>query len=202
MRGEEVPWTVDGCNLPAPGVPLDVLAEMFAKFADAAEASEALEGARVGPEEPAGKLTTADDAGQRQRLMAQIFNAMARHGHLIGGSGRFCTQLMDAFGGALIGKVGADGCYGIGVRPCEDTRRLGAAGSLGIAVKIEDANLDILYSAVAEVLEQLDIGTEEQRARFGGYHRPERRNTMGVVVGGTTPVFRLREPAGSSSVGV
>lgn len=37
----------------------------------------------------------------------------------VAGENRFCTILMAAFQGLLIGKLGADGCYGIGIRECE-----------------------------------------------------------------------------------
>ena len=44
------------------------------------------------------------------------------------------------------------------------TKRLGmSTGGIGIAVKIEDGNINILYAAVMEILVQLGIGTEEVR---------------------------------------
>lgn len=71
---------------------------------------------------------------------------------------------MSAYGDLLIGKLGADGCYGIGIRESEYTKRLGmSTGGIGIAVKIEDGNINILYAAVMEILVQLGIGTEEVR---------------------------------------
>ena len=70
---------------------------------------------------------------------------------------------MRAFQGSLIGKIGADGCYGIGIRASERTKQLGTDGAIGIAVKIEDGNISILYSAVAEILEQLQLGEPDMR---------------------------------------
>lgn len=72
------------------------------------------------------------------------------------------TELMSVYRDLLIGKLGADGCYGIGIRESEYTKRLGMSTSgIGIAVKIEDGNINILYAAVMEILVQLGIGTEE-----------------------------------------
>jgi L-asparaginase II len=99
-------------------------------------------------------------------------------------------MLMNAFGGALVGKLGADGSYGIGVRASSQTAAhtakagaQSAQGALGIAVKIEDGNVGVLYAVVAEVLAQLDIGTAEQRAKLDSFHTPRMLNTMGVATG-------------------
>ncbi|KAG5763582.1 hypothetical protein H9Q72_008313 [Fusarium xylarioides] len=137
---KQVEWGVDGCNLPAPAYPLFYLAQQYAIFADAADAVEAL-----------------SPTSQRTQNFARVFNAMTKHPEQVGGTGRFCTVLMQSYQGQLFGKVGADASYGIGVRESEDTRRLEAKGALGLAAKIEDGNLEILYAVVPEVLEQLGI---------------------------------------------
>lgn len=74
--------------------------------------------------------------------MSRIFHAMTRYPELVAGDERFCIVLMQAFQGAFIGKLGAD-------------------GAMGISVKIEDGNVDILHPAVVKILEQLAIGTAE-----------------------------------------
>lgn len=173
---KDVAWGIDGCNLPAPAVPLRHLAKMYAGFANAADQSEA-----GGPSMP-----------RRTQYQASIFRAMTQHPDLVGGEGRFCTKLMQAFDGALVGKVGADGCYGVGVRASERTRRLGAEGGLGIAVKIEDGSEEILYAVVVELLQQLDIGTGEMRRELEGFHRLRRLNTAGVVTGRVSLAFKAR----------
>ncbi|HMC44833.1 MAG TPA: asparaginase, partial [Caballeronia sp.] len=96
---------------------------------------------------------------------------------LVAGDGRFCTALMQAFDGDLVGKVGADASYAIGVRAT------GTRGSLGIAVKVEDGNTAVLYAIVTHVLAQLDIGQETQRAKLAAYRNPPMRNTMGIETG-------------------
>jgi L-asparaginase II len=87
---------------------------------------------------------------------------------------------MQAFEGALVGKVGADGSYAIGVRASQQTERAGAQGALGISVKIEDGNVGVLYAVVAELLALLDIGTPAQRAKLTAFHAPKMLNTMGI----------------------
>ncbi len=61
-------------------------------------------------------------------------------------------MLGDTFSGALIGKSGADACYAIAVRGSPETRKLGASGALGVAVKIEDDSIEALYSEVCALL--------------------------------------------------
>ncbi|KAF9875311.1 l-asparaginase ii [Colletotrichum karsti] len=173
---EEVKWAIDGCNLPAPGQSLCSMGRMYASFAQATD--------------EVGKR--AANVSERTRLMAQIFNAMADYPEMVGGVGRFCTILMAAFEGALIGKVGADGCYGVGIRESEYTRKLGAEGAVGIAVKIEDGSLEILYAVVAEILEQLQIGSVDSRRKLASFHYLKRLNTMGIETGQVSLSFKVR----------
>ena len=151
-----VQWAIDGCNLPTPAFPLDRLARLFMKMADA--------NAEV-------------DTAPRSKALARIYRAMTTYPELVAGDGRFCTALMQAFDGDLVGKVGADASYAIGVRAT------GTRGSLGIAVKVEDGNTAVLYAIVTHVLAQLDIGQETQRAKLAAYRNPPMRNTMGIETG-------------------
>ncbi|KAI1749492.1 L-asparaginase II protein [Xylaria castorea] len=171
---DEIQWAVDGCDLPAPALPLRDIGYLFAKVAAGADAVE--QGA----------------VPARSRHLAQIFNAMWRHPDLVGGKGRFCTELMLHFHGGLIGKLGADGCYGVAIRGSEQTRRLGAQGAVGIAVKIEDGNIEILYAAVMEILQRLHIGTQEQRQSLCTFHYPARTNTTGETTGRVTFDLQVR----------
>lgn len=163
----EVEWAIDGCNLPTPAFPLDRLALIYGKFAQAVDAVAA------------GGGSISD----RVKSLARIANAMIQYPEYVAGEGRFCTALMRAFEGRLIGKLGADGCYGIGVMASAATKALGAEGAVGIAVKIEDGNIDVLYSLVSEVLHRLNIGKFKQRAELAQFHMPRMANTMNVVTG-------------------
>lgn len=180
-RPDEVRWGIDGCNLPAPAMRLNALALTYAGFAGAVDAVELNKGMEQLP--------------RRISQMSRVFYAMTQYPDMVGGEERFCTQLMQAFKGLLIGKIGADGCYGIGIRMSDQTRRLGADGAIGIAVKIEDGNINILYSAVTEILEQLEIGTPEMRQQLSGFHCQQILNTVGVVTGHVSHRFKIRPVA-------
>uniref|UniRef100_UPI00311CE1AD L-asparaginase II protein n=1 Tax=Rhizobium etli TaxID=29449 RepID=UPI00311CE1AD len=171
----DVEWGTDGANLPTPAFPLDRLGRIYAKLASAADGSDAGEGQST-----------------RCAALAHIFRAMARHPEMVAGEGRYCTMLMRAFDGALVGKLGADASYAIGVRASDATRQLGTDGALGISVKIEDGNLEMLYAVVTELLERLGIGSPDVRSQLASFHHPQRVNTMGVTTGGVSFPFKLR----------
>ncbi|WP_144151713.1 asparaginase [Paraburkholderia sp. BCC1885] len=166
LPDDAVRWAIDGCNLPTPAFPLERLARLYAKLADAAA-------------QPAG----GGEVSARSAALARIYRAMTAYPEMVAGEGRFCTTLMRSFEGALVGKVGAEASYAIGVRPSAQTTRLGADGALGIAVKVEDGNATALYAIVTDLLNQLEIGTSAQRARLEAYRAPPMRNTMRVETG-------------------
>jgi L-asparaginase II len=169
-------WGTDGCNLPAPAFPLHCLGRMYAVFADGASQAVSID----------------SETTPRTQALSRVFHAMSTYPELVAGDDRFCTVLMTAFQGLLIGKLGAAGCYGIGIKQTDRTRELGAEGGLGIAVKIEDGNIEILYSAITEILEQLQIGEPEMRQQLSRFHCPEIKNTVGIVTGKTYHAFKVR----------
>jgi L-asparaginase II len=162
LRDDEIQWGIDGCNLPTPSFALDRLARVFAKIAAAANLAAPL--------------------SPRDAALARIYHAMTTHPDLVAGTGRFCTALMRAFDGSVVGKIGADASYAIGVRDAAYGLD-GARGPLGIAVKVEDGNTIALMAIVVELLHQLNIGTAKQRAELDAFHKPQMRNTVGIETG-------------------
>lgn len=185
LSEDEVQWAVDGCNLPAPAMPLRNLALTYARLAEARDGL---------PENSNGQDGSLSKSARRKHHLARIHKSMTTHPEMVGGTGRFCTGLMRAYQGTLVGKLGADGCYGIAVRALPDSPSQSGLGrnAIGIAVKVEDGNIDILYSAVVEILEQLNIGTKEMRQHLEAFHHPNIVNTAGVVTGGFKHQFDVR----------
>ncbi|WP_176081863.1 asparaginase [Paraburkholderia tropica] len=177
LPDDGVQWAIDGCNLPTPAFPLDRLARLYAKLADAADTLERDDATRASP---------------RTQALARIHRAMTTHPEMVAGEQRFCTTLMRAFGGDVVGKVGAAGSYAIGVRP-NGKRGSQQANALGIAVKVEDGNQTALYAIVVEVLRQLGIGTPEQLAALRAYDTPHVLNTRGVDTGALEARFTLAQ---------
>lgn len=239
---DQVRWGVDGCNLPAPAMPLRHLARMYASFAasvDAVESDSALDRVNQSGSNPTRRafgIGAAPSTGQvtaslptpiptpspspaptptptselcrsphpspplppRYHHMSRIFLAMNTHPELVGGTARFCTVLMRSFPGLLIGKLGADGCYGIGIRSSPQTRAMGADGAVGLGVKIEDGSIEVLYAVVVEILVQLGLLDEGGMGEeLKSFWKLERRNTMGVITGRVTMPFKLRVEGGT-----
>ncbi|KAK8034453.1 hypothetical protein PG993_009448 [Apiospora rasikravindrae] len=198
--GDRIAWGVDGCNLPAPAMPLKDLARTFAGFAQAADDSVPGSEGKAAPVGNSSNGTKVPNGEERTRRMARVFHAMSKYPEMVGGEGRFCTLFMQAYGGGLIGKLGADGCYGVGIRASQQTGRIGGGDdsegqALGLAVKIEDGSIEILYVAVMEILKQLGIGDPDIWAKLSHFHPLERKNTMDVVTGQVTPVFEVHPVA-------
>lgn len=97
----------DGCSIPTYAIPLRHLAHAFA---------------RVGT----GTGLRAGHAAAALRLR----QAVARAPHMVAGTGRFDTRVMQQFGERVFCKVGAEGVY------CAALPTLG----LGVAVKMDDGN--------------------------------------------------------------
>lgn len=184
---DRVQWAIDGCNLPAPAMPLCNLALMYARLAEARN-GQVEESALQGPS------LSGTVSATRKHHLARIHQSMSTYPDMVGGSGRFCTALMKTYEGALVGKLGADGCYGIAVRaPPDSPSQYGLKRhAIGIAVKVEDGNIDVLYSAVMEILEQLNIGTKDMRQQLAVFHHPNIVNTAGVVTGSFKHQFQVR----------
>lgn len=101
---------------------------------------------------------------------------------------------MHLFGGTIIAKVGADGCYAVGVS--RKAPRIITATypqtAFGIAFKIEDGNLDMLYVCVADVIHQLGLGSTDMRDTLDSWRRLPRHSTTGHKVGETYLSGNLR----------
>lgn len=87
---------------------------------------------------------------------AAVRDAMLGHPDLVAGAGRFCTEVMQAWPGGLIAKVGAAGIYSATL-PFE---------GLGIALKVEDGDFRVAPTALLAVLGQLVARDWSALARF------------------------------------
>lgn len=152
----------DGCGVPVFALPVDKFAFAFAKFASPDGLPE-----------------------QRARAMQRIRDAMMAHGDLVAGSGRFCTGLMEAGAGTVLGKGGAEGVYCLGIMPA----------GYGLCVKVDDGNARAAYPAVVEALKQSGIVSMDVLSRLEKFHAPELRNHKGTLVGTIEPSFHLTKNA-------
>jgi L-asparaginase II len=82
----------------------------------------------------------------------------------------------------VFAKTGAEGVYCVGVPGAE----------LGIAIKVEDGNVRAVPPAVAGVLRELDLISEDDFGALHAYVFQEIANTCGEVTGQLRPSIRLQ----------
>lgn len=158
---EKITLGIDGCGVPVHRLPLVNYAWAFAKLAK--------------PEVIHNPV--------RQHAARRIVEAMVAHPEMVGGESRYCTDLMNAFGGRIFGKAGAESVYCLG-----DRER-----GIGIAVKIEDGGARAIYPVVNEVLRQLGIGMDGALKTLHAYTNPPITNMSGSVVGRVETTFQLQQ---------
>ena len=144
---DDMPIAVDGCGVTVMALPLDRMALAYARWGRAITA---------GDEHP---LRTAE--------------AIRAHPHLLGGTERFDTMLIEETNGEVISKVGAEGVHCLTV----------PAAGLGLAIKVEDGALRAQHIAVLKLLQVLQVLPETLSPRLAEWIVKPIRNTRGEVVG-------------------
>ena len=158
----------DGCSAPIWAAPLHNTALAYARLMD-----------------PTG-LSAA-----QQRACQQVREAMLAFPDMVAGPARFDTVLMQAAGGRILSKGGAEGVQALGLRP----GALGAGSpAVGIALKISDGDARnwICHAVALEVLCQLGALSEQELTSLAALG-PQRAisNWRGLQVGQGEPAFTL-----------
>ncbi len=152
---EEVGRGVDGCGVISFAVPLASGAAAFARFARAA--AEGGNGAR------------------------RVAGAMAAHPFLVAGTDRLDTVLMEATGGRIVAKVGAEGVFGAAV----------PERALGIVLKVEDGHRQAAETALVRVLDLLELLEAAEAEALERFRAPPITNTLGERTGEMRAHFLL-----------
>lgn len=155
---EDIAIGVDGCGVPVHGLPIYNMALAYARLV-----------------KPQGQGQVRVEACER------VTAAMLAHPEMVGGTDRFCTDLMRVSQGTLVGKAGAAGVYCVGI----------IKEGIGIAVKCEDGASRGRDAVVVEILRQLDYLSEEQVLALEKYHRPKNINHRQEKCGEVVPVVEL-----------
>lgn len=129
---------------------------------------------------------------------ARIRDAMLAHPGLIAGTGRPCTDIMEAWPGEIITKVGADGIYSAALPRLR----------LGLALKVESGDGRAAPVALVAVVRQLlarvapGLAAEFPPASLDRYVSPEIRNTRGAVTGvmRVSGELRFHAPSGAATM--
>lgn len=140
----------DGCSIPTWAAPLSAFARGFARMA-------------TGTGLP-------DELG---RAAHRLFDAATEHPRLVAGTGHFDTRVMEAFGGSIMQKGGAEGVQ------CGAIRDKG----WGYALKCDDGNMAASIAMAAELLMALAGPDEAQRKVLGEFAVQDVRNVRKTLVG-------------------
>lgn len=138
---------LDGCGVVTFALPLTALARAFARLTAAA---------RV-------------DGSPADRIV----RAMVGHPFLVAGSNRLCTALMEATGGRVLAKVGAEGVYGAAAVDRE----------WGIGLKARDGARRAAEVSLMATLRSLELLEPDEWERMERWTQPVLTNTRGEEVG-------------------
>lgn len=152
VRGDMI--GTDGCGVTAFALPLRALALAFARYA-----------------RPEGLPSRRAEAAKR------ILAAMTAHPAMVAGSGRFDTVVIQASGGRILSKGGAEAVHAAAL----------PAFGIGIAVKIDDGGKRASEAAMAALLLAHSGCDATAASRLAGYVTQPLRNTLGAVVGELRP---------------
>lgn len=158
----DVGIAVDNCHVPAFRLPVRRAAQAFARLA-----------------------TGNGIATDLQSAAKTIVAAMTGNPEMVGGTGRFDTDLMRAAGGDIVAKSGAEGFQGVSLLRSRQ----------GIAIKVSDGNGRAVSPAVMRLLaglQPLDSAAEEA---LESYRAPVSLDLEGDIVGGLVPVFEIEDRA-------
>ena len=179
IPAEEIPIAVDGCGVPAFFLSLHRAAFAYARLMASSESDDA----------PGALDRYAESA-------SNVVEAMTTFPHYVAGNWSITTPIIEAFGGDLVGKEGAEGFYAMALsaslRP-ELTERLKLAddGAIGIALKIADGSMGRGRNPV--ILRTLELLGLDLKGRPGvqRYRDWPLRNVAGELVGEVRAEFDL-----------
>ncbi len=164
---DEVKLGIDGCSVPVFAIPMYNTALGFARLANPEHLSE-----------------------KRAIACRKITHAMMTHPFMVAGPNRFDTALMEAAGGRIFCKGGAEGYQGIGILP---GTLPGQEKGIGISIKISDGdNGGRARPVIAmKLFRELGLVDDAFYASMAGYDRRPIYNWRHFEVGELRPCFEL-----------
>jgi L-asparaginase II len=166
VTSDEIPIAIDGCGVPAFYLSLYRTAFAYARLM-------------------AGAVDRFADSG------AQVVEAMTAFPYYVAGAWSITTPLMEAFGGELLAKEGAEGLYAMGAAPSL-TERLEVAddAAIGIALKVNDGSMTRGRDPV--IIRALELlGVDIDAAGLQRFRDWPLRNVAGTLVGEVRAEFEL-----------
>jgi len=150
VKKPQMPFGVDGCGIPVYAIPLRNAALSFLRLAT-------LDG------------VSSEDAA----ALRIVRDAMIAFPEYVSGTGEFDARLMEAGGGNVVCKAGAEGVHGVGV----------VNPGLGLVCKVLDGTARARGPAVLSMLKSLGTLSPEQQTKLADLERGIVYNRAGRAVG-------------------
>jgi L-asparaginase II len=158
VEGDSLPRGIDGCSAPNYGLSLELLARSMLRLAH--------------PELAPPELQSA---------LSRIRDAMLAHPLMVSGERRFDYELMSAYPGNCLSKVGAEGLQLIAFRE----------PALALAMKLHDGTERALPAICVSLLTELGLGSAG-RPELAEHVRPAIHNHRKLVTGEIVATLRLK----------
>ena len=153
---------VDGCGVVSFALPLRNMALAYARLGVRFQVSG------VGVSHSGHR---APDTGHLLSAAAdRVITSIIADPFLVAGTGRLCTDVISGSGGRVLTKIGADGVYCAAIPEAR----------LGVALKVEDGDVESARTAILATLEALAPGVVHVAESF---RFPVIKNTLGEQVG-------------------
>lgn len=165
---EDVMLGVDGCSVPTFALPMKAAAQGYARMMEASWGGAA-----------------------RRHALNVIRAAMTGHPFLVAGPERFDTALMEATGGRLLAKGGAEGYQAVGI----PAGNLGSGlPAVGLTLKIRDGDRGkrAVPAVTMAVLTALNALTDEEQDALAEFAPRILTNHAGLKVGEIRACFQLQ----------
>lgn len=155
---EDISIGTDGCGLPIFLMPIYNMALSYAKLT----------------------AWSQDVKNPYYEACNTVFEAMTKHPEMVAGTNEFCTELMEATKGKLIGKIGAEAVYCLGIKK----------GNLGVCLKIADGSERAVFPVVIQLLLELGVLESNEYDKLKHWHKATLKNNLEEIIGNITPVFQ------------
>jgi L-asparaginase II len=159
-EADSIATGIDGCGAPIYMLPIQKIALTYAKLSEYAQ----------------------DKNSTYHHSCKTVFNAMTSYPEMVAGEYEFCTELMQTTGSKLIGKVGCEAVYCLGIKK----------DNLGICIKIVDGNERAVYPVVMQILRDIGILENLEFSNLKHWYNVILKNNLNEEIGRIIPVCDLK----------
>ena len=163
---KDMTFGLDGCSAPNYGMPLKNLAKGYQRFAASVSKSNLNTDNR-------NQFPPKNQPSDLDFAILETFQGISQNPFMIGGSNRFCTEMLETCAPEIIGKLGAAGIYCLAIPPL----------NWGIAIKMDDGSTGPQYTVATEIIRRLGIFQSHQLLALDKYRQTPILNCKGLQVG-------------------